>query len=501
MRKRKRDWPLRVLKYRAYPRAIPDSLWQTARTQQRLWNDLSSCWKHTTDLAAALPARKKSFWTQFDEWAAALVKTSGLDWVNGPAVLDRLRVITRAKKAPRFHGGLRRIHLAHRFTSGGMPLGNAIDNPRLARLCLISAADWQPKRQSHSPNRTHWRGRFGIGDECIEFSMALHRPLPSNAILKAAGWLGENVGGKWFWYLALTVEEPAAAAMIGANFEKRPIAAIDLGWRKFNAAGGRRGYLRVGLLRDSQSRAIEMRLPLAIKPGRLKETRSLAAIAELQSAAGAQIQAAKQAIKAPPLIGRRGLFKRLSELDDGHRTMVKLAIDEHDRLMRRALHLQFRLRERRRWYYRNLTHWLCRRYQAIAIEDIAMPALSAKADHPALQNAARYRNYAAVAELRNALKTVAPKYGCRIIEASAVDSTVMCHLCGIKRDASPELVLQCPNGHEWDQDHNAALNLLSQITGESRQNGALLNSPSQPNWKPLEFPDTITAFAIEVPAL
>ena len=140
-RKRKREWPIRVLVYRAYPREIPQAMWDTAKRQRILWNNLTELWYGAADQARLLPDRKEPIWQSFDEWCHAAVAQSALDWVNGPDVLDRFRAARRAKKFPRFHRGLDRVAIAHRFTAGGVPLDRLIDNRRTKRFSLRSSDD------------------------------------------------------------------------------------------------------------------------------------------------------------------------------------------------------------------------------------------------------------------------------------------------------------------------------------------------------------------------
>jgi transposase len=472
MRKRKRDWPMRVIKIRAYPRVIPDSVWAIAKDQRKLWNDLTSMWKATADLAANLPEQKKEMWKQFEDWAAAAVKLSGLDWVNGPDILDRLRATTRSRKqAPRFHGALQRVSIGHRYTGGGKALEEVIDpGVQVRRFALVSSKDWIASQRSqigqHSPKRKHWRGRFQVGEETIEYSLALHRELPERAILKRVAWLGERSGPTWFWYLALTVEEePVQGSCVTTSSETTSSAAIDLGWRLF-ADGTKQDRLRVGMLADSEARMIELRLPLRLRPNRVQEQRGLDTIAQWQAEA--------------------------SKLDKSS--------DEYRMLTREMRQLRFRLIQRRRWYYLNLANWLCQRYKRIALEDMSIKDLHRKPDDPALQNSAQYRNYAAIGEFRALLLRTATKYGCEVIPVDSIDSTRTCWECGAKAEASGHLTLKCENGHEWDQDKNAARNLFSQLEGTFGQTHSLRKITTTGKWKRLELPESIGAVAVEVPA-
>jgi hypothetical protein len=202
----------------------------------------------------------------------------------------------RSHRWPHLHRRLDRIALSHRFSGGGIALAKLIDNTRASRFTLQSSEDWIPARGGpdghgvpHSPNRRHWRGRFKLGAETIDFSLALHRPLPSDAILKRASWLGERAGDRWFWHLALTIEEHPVASARSAT---TPCAGLDLGWRLLGE-GTKHEYLRIGMLWDSEGRAIELRLPLCLRPNRPEEWRGLLKTSDWQQTASALVECGK----------------------------------------------------------------------------------------------------------------------------------------------------------------------------------------------------------------
>lgn len=493
MRKRKRDWPIIVYKYRAYPASIPQSVWDTAKLQRELWNRLVALADRYSEWARLL-GDKKAAWVGFDEAAQALVKESGLDWVNGPQVLDRLRVTFRNRRFPRSHGALDRVSLSHRFTGGGIALVNIIDSTRAKRFALQSSPSWQLPRRAHSPGQRHWRGRFQIGTETIDFALALNRALPEGSILKRVQWLGKRAGSKWFWYLALTLETPPVEKL--AN-QSQLTAGLDLGWRAF-VDGTPNDYLRVGMLVDSEGRMIELRLPLALRDGPQGERRSLGYFAELQSLADDCLNCGRE-LAGDRRLGVRGLRQLVA---DGHEHAdgISAALSAYDLLRKRLSEQRFHALQRRRWWYQNLAQWLCRRYAVIALEaDMKLPALHAKSDDPALRAAAAYRNYAAVGELRKYLTLAAVKWGTRI-EGETANTTSICWQCGGKIEVGAVLELICDNGHRRDQDGNAARNLFSQLTGDFGQTHELRNVVGGRGWKRLVVPETLRAVAVEVPA-
>jgi hypothetical protein len=493
MRKRKRDWPLRVLRYRAYPADIPQSVWDSARIQRDLWNKLVALTNQTAEWARMLGDRRQG-WKGFENAARELVAQSGLDWVNGPEILDRLRSAIKSKRWPGFHSSLDRIALFHRYTSGGIPIRKLIDNPRAGRFALESSEEWQLPKLAHSPKKKHWRAHFAVGNEQINFSLALHRALPDEAILKRVGWLGQLSAGKWFWHLALTIEEPPTATPCHAS---ELAAGLDLGWRVFRN-GGTNDYLRVGVLADSEGRTIELRLPLRLRRGPKAEQRDISYLHELQSLAAEFLKCA-QGLAGDKRLGRRELCELVSAGHE-HAAGIGAALAACDLLRRRMSEQRFHMIRRRRWWYQNLALWLCRQYSQIAVQgDMALSKLDRWSGFPAFRPAEIYRKYAAVGELRRCLRDEAMKTGTRV-QGYAAKTTSTCWLCGAEATRSAKLMLRCLNGHTLDQDKNAAMNLLSQIDGTFGQSHALRNETSCGVWKRLQVPPIIVGLAEEVPA-
>jgi hypothetical protein len=349
----------------------------------------------------------------------------------------------------------------------------------------------------------------------LDFALALHRPLPAHAIVKRVTWLGRRNGSRWFWYVAITVEEPPAEA---PALPARHCAGMDFGWRLF-AGGTKHDYLRVAMLADSEGRMYEIRLPLNLRPSRIAEWRGLRTLSEWQAGADDRKDRAKSILaaldfpsdlqhlkSALPQMGRRGLQRIYDVLIERglfspQLDSIAILLTVYDGFLNRRATLSFRLQQRRAWYYRNLARWLCQHYSDIAIEDILPPNLNRRQpDDLALKNSAQYRKYAALGEFRSALKAVAAETGTEIVQRLAVGSTVTCWFCGAKSESNKQLELSCPNGHKWDQDKNAARNLLSQMDGTFGELHRVRKSEAADLWRKLEIPRTLTAVLVEVPA-
>jgi transposase len=148
-------------------------------------------------------------------------------------------------------------------------------------------------------------------------------------------------------------------------------------------------------------------------------------------------------------------------------------LSEDARLRSVRASLQDRLIGRRHWLYRNIAAFLTGRYRTIAIEDeFAAKAMiedtKTKDRDLRFQRSIRHYQWAAVAELRTYILEAAIKKGTRIIEINTRGSTTTCFICGRYSQHQPNLKLTCPSGHTWDQDVNAASNILNGVGGLNR---------------------------------
>jgi transposase len=122
---------------------------------------------------------------------------------------------------------------------------------------------------------------------------------------------------------------------------------------------------------------------------------------------------------------------------------------------------------RRRWIYRNFAARVSRDYKTIIIKPLPVQRLSQYRSR--LDAAARYRHWASPAELSLYVRQAARNTGAIVHEAESAFSTTTCAECGAQAVQSGNLILTCPYGHRWDQDENAARNLLSQVCKDSQQ--------------------------------
>ncbi len=84
------------------------------------------------------------------------------------------------------------------------------------------------------------------------------------------------------------------------------------------------------------------------------------------------------------------------------------------------------------------------------------------------------------------LRSAAARAGCQIVGAAAIHTTVTSYECGAKVEQSAAVTLYCPDGHEWDQDKNAACNMLSLIDKTFGQPHQLRKPDTAVGWQKLE---------------
>lgn len=454
MRKRKRpDTTQRVLKYRVYAKRLPETLWQTAKAMQALWNQLVT---ERNELSARAVEEGHDVWAEFDGIVKYLLVASGLNWECGPAVVDRFRSACQSaaknlRDWPHEHRGLRRIMTPHRYTGGGIST-HRLFSDRAERIRLTSppaAAYASERRRARYLRRRGFR--FGLGGKPIYAEVVLHREIPEIAIVKQVAWCGERVGPRWDWYLTITIEEdPVEREATGRA------CGVDVGWR---LTADRE--IRGAMIADSDGREIEFTLPLLLD------------------------NAHSRRYKAMHIDGWLDLEewdRQLSGADRGTPEHRRIASIRHE-LYRRLVRTRTKIYER-------LAAWLASNYDHMVIEgDLAIKRMAENPEkNAALDAADRYRQIVAPATLLQTIRNAARFRGAEVVNGETAYSTLTCWICGgVLSGQDGSLWLRCPRGHQWDQDVNAARNLLSQSPPLGVQNGDMRKP-----WRPV--PEDLVKF-------
>ena len=489
-RKRKRDWPQLVYKFAIVPDEIPEQLWAQAKQMQRLWNMLAIEHEYVRmSINKSTPEEERvERWQMFEREAAALNAESGLNWESD--VLDKFTkaCVAAAKQPGRGWPRTRKmtVSIPHRFTGGGAAVA-ILSSPRATRVRFNDPVSFAHDGK-HSQCRRVIDGFFGLDNEArLHFRATVHRSIPATSIVKSVRLVGrQSVAFGWEWSLSVTVEEPPSEPRIETGKQ----CAIDVGWRKRGDA------LRIGYLVDTDGASEELLLPLdfSTKQSRRQRKRrphfdqipeSHDELRELASSRDLALEELKRLLKTNlrqipagfEKMRSRGLVKLLRELPDEESACRKLIQDwlDIDRpKFRTETRARARFSGRRVDIYSCLASRLAKEYDEICVEDIRVSKIITDDDRDhALKASDRYHQIAATADFLRLLSNACRRRGSRFVKKTDVDSSATCSVCGEEMSTGAELVQQCENGHAMDQDHNAAMNLLSQTWGQSEQKTGL----------------------------
>lgn len=336
--------------------------------------------------------------------------------------------------------------------------------------------------------RTTGRLRVGSDDDknpvWLEFACVLHRPLPPTGKIRRVSVVTRRVATVQQMRLLVTVETPQAEQ----RPEQAPYIGIDIGWRRM----GKR--LRVAMVVGPNGTAPrELALPGEFveamkKSEEIHSGRELdfnRARAKLSSWIQTQLAASlpdwfKEAVrymeqwKAPGRLARLYWQWREGRFDgDG------AAFGEVEEWFRHDRHLwdwEANARDqaiaRRKNIFRGWASELARlandHKASLALERFDLRGVIGTEDE--LKNASHMRSLAGVGILRQTIRHTAAREGVPVAEVPSKDTTRMCNVCWtrdpdtknlVQFDAASEVRARCGIcGTEWDQDENAAKNLI-----------------------------------------
>ena len=427
-------------------------------------------------------------------------------------------------------GFIRQFHFPHRFTGGGLE-PEAIHRNRSKRLFIAAVAEefYADNKYRKRLNRVA-SGRFGIGlnnSLQIPFRIVLERRIPPDAKIKTAVLTGKLKNQSWEYYLVLTVTEPVIVPPDKSGEQPRAVAGIDLGWRKFD------DYIRFGVLADSEGNLFEFRLPH--NPGKKQSLRRLEKllarhdktlpefpqtwqdIDDWKSKSDLKTERVKELLRAfslPPTetiqplvtnlvkLRKGGLLRLLKALEQiageikpGKGSDAAKALDilrewrEECFSGEKAInYTRDRLINNRNYSYQLLADWLKKNYARIALQsDLRLGQLAEKTARmslleeggPALKNSAKFRVRVALNEL---LKWIKQKQGNGeewLEPVKSAKTSTTCCICGSSGESTAKLLITCGNGHEQDQDVQAAVNLRNELGDEFSASGQQIIIPDK----------------------
>ncbi len=330
--------------------------------------------------------------------------------------------------------------------------------------------------------------------------MLMHRPIPNGSRIKRAVVQRRLIGPREEWSVLLTCETPEAARACGGGS-----VGVDLGWRQMPG-----GLLRVAMLEGSDGHREEITLPPEVLAGLLvpeglRSTRD-------QNFEAVRGHAGRPANDERPALPPCGLVKWLAENEHPDWLREATATLAQWRSQSRLAALVLRWRENRfdgdqatfeeleawrkqdrhlwlwetsqregaqrarREFYRITAARLARRYERVVLEKFDLRVIARRSGEAAENEVARKnRVLASVSQFRQCLVDAFRSRGGEVLTVPAEGTTIVCATCGetAKFDAAAQIVGACPNGHVWDQDLNAARNILArgEQSGDERAAG------------------------------
>lgn len=368
---------------------------------------------------------------------------------------------------------------------------DAVEGVTDTRLRIISrSCGRQPKRAPKPDDRFKTLqiriGSDGRAPVFATFPLFMDRPLPPNTRIKNAYVTMVEVSpSKTDWHVCFTIESAALAP--GVIHRGMGSVALNLGWRQMD------DYMRVATWADDKRRTGEIRVP-EYAVGHYEKAASLRAIRDREfNAAVATLKASGSLLIAG--VGHREVPdwftdalrwchawkspERLVRIVERWRDRrfvgdeALYTVLEAWRRQERHLHdwednARVKANRQRDQHYREEALRLVRAYTTVVIGDENYSALAVKAaDDPAHQISAN-RFHAAPSILRAEIKSCGRKHGAEVDVVSAKGVTETCHACGGKCvwDRRREVMHVCEHcGARWDQDVNAARNMLARASG------------------------------------
>lgn len=339
----------------------------------------------------------------------------------------------------------------------------------------------------------------------VEWPMRIHRPLPDGALVT---WIDVHcrttpgdIGPREEWYATLRLRLPEQPRRNDGL-----AVAVDVGWRALADGSLRVGYwvgedgrhdqlvlspgLLAALTRADGIRAARDRLYEQLVRGLadwIDATPAPFRPAWLSDARRRMADSRRVRWRSPRHMRR--LMRQWRSADVPAPAAPRPAPSEvHERLCvwsRYDDHLagyesgQRRKAQRRRQdHYRRFAAWLSERYDVVVLEDFdkrttnrtALTEDGAQTEGVALHHTQR------LAWTSGLCTTLKSRFGQRgiWIEVVAANTTQSCHVdgCGgvLDGDAADGIVQRCTSGHVWDQDENAARNMLG-AWGRERSGG------------------------------
>lgn len=375
----------------------------------------------------------------------------------------------------------------------GLPVGGLATDTRL-QIVVPPEISYQAKSMRRGDRRraarTTMKMRIGSTPQgeplWAEFAVTMHRQLPAEGVIKWA-WIKKSMLGMHERYhLQMVVEAPSFLQKVSVATRIEAVA-IDFGWLVRD-----KNVLRVAYLLDTAGNRREVLMPSSVVE-RLKHADSLRCIEDLEfnKIKGRFLEwISINKETCPPWFqdtfqflpqsrSPKNLAWNVREWRNRRFSGDSLIYDDLVAWRKQFLHLyEWEVNERagalaeRKNFYWCLVLELAKMYHNVVLEDFNMTKMVKNSmpeeedDNPQTQR--HNRHMSSISELRTCLASTCAAWGSQIWLRPAAYTTLDCHAChssGDKHaqwDTAVERIHTCQEkcGETWDQDFNAAANLL-----------------------------------------
>ena len=307
----------------------------------------------------------------------------------------------------------------------------------------------------------------------FEIPVVIHRPPPSDGIIRSAALIRERLALSWRYRLILTIARANLPSCVSAE---RPSIAIDIGWR----------VTPEGLRVASWADTLGSHGDLVIPPSDLAEFAKIRDLWSVSDKHFAEIRAAVLAWRVANQVpeGLLPHFERVAERQSregvlglldawqetrigGDREIFEQLLawrNKHIHLWTWAVNLRDQLTRKRLEVFRHFAATLVKQYGTIFLERFDLRWFS-RGSPPEIQRISyggKYRVIAAPGILRQVIENACRRTGVRVEGIKARNTTRACSACGRieEWDAAKQIVHTCICGATWDQDYNAAVQIL-----------------------------------------
>lgn len=407
---------------------------------------------------------------------------AGLYWcsrmeINGHYRVARARAMREGRRLqPRVWDGTGSVCV---YFQKGLDVSAVFGSNGRLQIDPVSEDAWKSPSRSIRRRAAWTRVRMRIGAEAdlspvwLEFPISMHRPLPEGGEIRWASIVRERIGLSFRHRLLITVRLPPPRG------DTRPAAAVgvDVGWR-ITPDG-----LRVAYWYGTDGTHGELVLPHTD----LEAFRQISSLNSTIRAAYLDIRSLLQSLIDKEVLPRPVISMVSAALstsspqtlvevfdrwksnraqgDEEAYASVSAWLKQHVHLWTWQVNQRDQLIKRRREAYRRFAAQLARQFGSAFLHDIPLQRITSRP--PIVPDAAaaarQYRFIAAVSILYSTLQHTFERQGAIAARIKVDAATLTCHACKTVDAWNPAATLThtCSGcGLTWDQDYNAAINVL-----------------------------------------